>query len=233
MNVPKEQLDAIIAMIPSITAPTVSPLYKTEWFAVETRDRRGRGARADPAAAQARRRRHHRVSAQQGDLRGAVHAARTAAVAPPAALAVLGVCRCSRSSRGARPRYAEKIQKSMVDVEASPSSRKRPGLVSEVQRNLTTINEYQGEINGKLDSATSTRSSPSSAPPARTTDHHRGRRAEADRRRTGIVAGQAVPQRSTATDHGSSGHSASGRGSRPRGLARSASFFGPRAARGT
>jgi ATP phosphoribosyltransferase len=36
MNVPKERLDAIIAMIPSITAPTVSPLYKTEWFAVET-----------------------------------------------------------------------------------------------------------------------------------------------------------------------------------------------------
>jgi ATP phosphoribosyltransferase len=36
MNVPKEKLDAIIPMIPSITAPTVSPLYKTEWFAVET-----------------------------------------------------------------------------------------------------------------------------------------------------------------------------------------------------
>jgi len=36
MNVPKEKLDEIIAMIPSITAPTVSPLYKTEWFAVET-----------------------------------------------------------------------------------------------------------------------------------------------------------------------------------------------------
>lgn len=36
MNVPKEKLDAIIAMIPSITAPTVAPLYKTEWFAVET-----------------------------------------------------------------------------------------------------------------------------------------------------------------------------------------------------
>jgi ATP phosphoribosyltransferase len=36
MNVPKEKLDAIIEMIPSITAPTVSPLYKTEWFAVET-----------------------------------------------------------------------------------------------------------------------------------------------------------------------------------------------------
>lgn len=36
MNVPKERLDEVIAMIPSITAPTVSPLYKTEWFAVET-----------------------------------------------------------------------------------------------------------------------------------------------------------------------------------------------------
>lgn len=36
MNVPKEKLDQIIPMIPSITAPTVSPLYKTEWFAVET-----------------------------------------------------------------------------------------------------------------------------------------------------------------------------------------------------
>jgi ATP phosphoribosyltransferase len=36
MNVPKDRLDAIMEMIPSITAPTVSPLYKTEWFAVET-----------------------------------------------------------------------------------------------------------------------------------------------------------------------------------------------------
>ncbi len=27
-------------------------------------------------------------------------------------------------------------------------------MVSEVQRNLTTINEYQGEINGKIDSVT-------------------------------------------------------------------------------
>lgn len=36
MNVPKERLDTVISMIPSITAPTVSPLYKTEWFAVET-----------------------------------------------------------------------------------------------------------------------------------------------------------------------------------------------------
>jgi ATP phosphoribosyltransferase len=36
MNVPKEQLDAITKMIPSLTAPTVSPLYGTEWFAIES-----------------------------------------------------------------------------------------------------------------------------------------------------------------------------------------------------
>jgi len=36
MNVPKEQLDCIVNMLPSLTAPTVSPLYKTEWFAVES-----------------------------------------------------------------------------------------------------------------------------------------------------------------------------------------------------
>ena len=29
-----------------------------------------------------------------------------------------------------------------------------PAVISEVQRNLTAINEYQGEINGKLDSVT-------------------------------------------------------------------------------
>ena len=36
MNVPKEQLETIVGMVPSLTAPTVSPLYKTEWFAVES-----------------------------------------------------------------------------------------------------------------------------------------------------------------------------------------------------
>ena len=36
MNVPKDQLDAITKMIPSLTAPTVSPLYGTEWFAIES-----------------------------------------------------------------------------------------------------------------------------------------------------------------------------------------------------
>ncbi len=36
MNVPKERLDLIVKMLPSLTAPTVSPLYKTRWFAVES-----------------------------------------------------------------------------------------------------------------------------------------------------------------------------------------------------
>jgi peptidoglycan hydrolase-like protein with peptidoglycan-binding domain len=50
---------------------------------------------------------------------------------------------------------AEKIQKSMVDVEAVALDQKTaPAVVSEVQRNLTAINEYQGEISGKLDSVT-------------------------------------------------------------------------------
>jgi ATP phosphoribosyltransferase len=36
MNVPKDRIDTIIEMIPSITAPTVSPLYGTDWFAIES-----------------------------------------------------------------------------------------------------------------------------------------------------------------------------------------------------
>ena len=42
LNVPKERLDAVISLLPSLTAPTVSNLYPTEqlhgeeWFSVET-----------------------------------------------------------------------------------------------------------------------------------------------------------------------------------------------------
>ncbi len=36
MNVPKSVLDDIVKMIPSITSPTVSPLYGSDWFAVES-----------------------------------------------------------------------------------------------------------------------------------------------------------------------------------------------------
>jgi ATP phosphoribosyltransferase len=36
MNVPAERLQTVIALLPAITAPTVSNLYGTDWFAVES-----------------------------------------------------------------------------------------------------------------------------------------------------------------------------------------------------
>ena len=63
---------------------------------------------------------------------------------------------CSNKTVEERARDTlEKMQASMVDVEAIALEQKAdPAVISEVQRNLTAINEYQGEINGKLDSVT-------------------------------------------------------------------------------
>lgn len=36
MNVPKEKLDSVIGVLPSLTAPTIANLYHKEWFSVET-----------------------------------------------------------------------------------------------------------------------------------------------------------------------------------------------------
>jgi len=36
LNAPKDRLEAIVAMLPSITAPTVSNLYRSDWFSVES-----------------------------------------------------------------------------------------------------------------------------------------------------------------------------------------------------
>jgi ATP phosphoribosyltransferase len=36
MNVSRQNLDGVIALLPSLNAPTVSPLYQSEWFAVES-----------------------------------------------------------------------------------------------------------------------------------------------------------------------------------------------------
>jgi ATP phosphoribosyltransferase len=36
MNVPKEHIEKIVSMLPSITAPTVANLYGKEWFSVES-----------------------------------------------------------------------------------------------------------------------------------------------------------------------------------------------------
>ena len=35
MNVPKEKMDDVIGMLPSLNAPTVAPLYHSSWFSVE------------------------------------------------------------------------------------------------------------------------------------------------------------------------------------------------------
>jgi peptidoglycan hydrolase-like protein with peptidoglycan-binding domain len=72
------------------------------------------------------------------------------------AVVLLAGIGCSRKSVEDRAReQAEKVQREMVDVEAVALDQKAPAdVVSEVQRNLTKINEYQGEIDGKLDSVT-------------------------------------------------------------------------------
>jgi len=36
MNVPEQKLDAVVKLLPSLNAPTVSGLYKSDWFAVES-----------------------------------------------------------------------------------------------------------------------------------------------------------------------------------------------------
>ncbi len=70
--------------------------------------------------------------------------------------AALTAAACSKQSDEERARdVMEKIEKGMVDVEGIALEQKLDAaVVSETQRNLTTINEYQGEITGKLDSVT-------------------------------------------------------------------------------
>jgi len=35
MNIPESQLKQVVALLPSLLAPTISPLYETDWFSVE------------------------------------------------------------------------------------------------------------------------------------------------------------------------------------------------------
>jgi len=35
MNVPKEQLDGIVSLLPSITSPTTANLFQSNWVSVE------------------------------------------------------------------------------------------------------------------------------------------------------------------------------------------------------
>ncbi len=36
MNVPENALETVVSLLPSLNAPTVAPLYQSEWFSVET-----------------------------------------------------------------------------------------------------------------------------------------------------------------------------------------------------
>lgn len=36
MNVPEARLEQVVSLLPSLNAPTVSPLYRSDWFSVET-----------------------------------------------------------------------------------------------------------------------------------------------------------------------------------------------------
>jgi ATP phosphoribosyltransferase len=36
MNVPAEKMESVVSLLPSLNAPTVSPLYGGDWFSVET-----------------------------------------------------------------------------------------------------------------------------------------------------------------------------------------------------
>ena len=36
MNVPKEKLEGVVSLLPSLNAPTVASLYQSDWFSVET-----------------------------------------------------------------------------------------------------------------------------------------------------------------------------------------------------
>ncbi len=36
MNVPEDKLEELVALLPSLNAPTVAPLYHSDWFSIET-----------------------------------------------------------------------------------------------------------------------------------------------------------------------------------------------------
>jgi peptidoglycan hydrolase-like protein with peptidoglycan-binding domain len=71
-----------------------------------------------------------------------------------ALVAAITSCHGSTAEQRARE-AAEQIKASMPDVDAAALAQKvDPETVRQAQRELTAINEYQGEINGKLDSVT-------------------------------------------------------------------------------
>ena len=65
LNVRREDLRRVLALLPALRRPTISPLSDDEWVARQHDHRGAHGARPDPAAQGRRRRGHRRVPAQQ------------------------------------------------------------------------------------------------------------------------------------------------------------------------
>ncbi len=62
LNVPKDELDAVIDLLPSMKSPTVNELHGDAGYAVETVVAKATHQRPDPGAVRRRRHRHHRAA---------------------------------------------------------------------------------------------------------------------------------------------------------------------------
>ena len=82
--------------------------------------------------------------------------ARSVACAASVALVMLlPGCESGRTPEERAEQASEQIRKSQPDVEATALAQEiDEEVVKEAQKHLTTLQEYQGEINGNLDSVT-------------------------------------------------------------------------------
>ena len=72
LNVKREDLDAVLAVLPALNSPTISQLSDSEWVAVNTILEEARGARRDSAAEGSASDRDCGVSAEQSCVVGVV-----------------------------------------------------------------------------------------------------------------------------------------------------------------
>ena len=65
LNVKREDLDSVLAVLPALNSPTVSQLSNSEWVAVNTIVEEGIARDVIPKTQGCTRNRHRRVSAEQ------------------------------------------------------------------------------------------------------------------------------------------------------------------------
>ena len=148
MNVPKERLETIIELLPSITAPTVSPLYGTDWFAVESVIAEAGVRELIPQLLKQGAVGHHRVPAQQGHLRGVRHERRLDCMSSASACWPLGTASASltagrlQARRRSRNASARRPRRSAVD------DRRRGDRAGAEGRSGASVNEVQQQPDG-------------------------------------------------------------------------------------